>query len=156
MENLRTINEILENNKDIISSRPVGVRAVVELVAGVLALCLCCKLNGVAGSAAIFVGATLVILGLIGVIGRKRRIVYVPTGERIRVYEIYCPMERKREVVAAVKAGNVARIEEIGRCAESSTKVVIYLGEKGGFMAYQFQTYVPHTYVPLEPAEIDF
>lgn len=152
MENLiLTIERDVAQNPQVASRRSIPYIWALLLVAGVAAGAFSRTLTpdrADLSSALLFCGFAAAVVGLIGVVRPRRRLVWLPTGERVFRHSINLDPANRARIEQLIDKGDIDTLQTMRVDRSTSLMLTIYSTRSRSFGELQLFEYVPHQYVP--------
>lgn len=153
MSEIKKIDSIISNCRDIKSRKPAFAAPVLCIISGIVAVTLSftAQFSQNISFAFSFLGFAAIVSSMFMIFGQKRQFVYSPTKERLKEYVYYIDPNDRSAVVSAVKEGNLDLLK-LMESNNTNMRVVVYSTRSRNYILSQMQAYIPYEYIPVDEA----
>jgi len=155
MKDISQANKLLTVDSSITKKRKNLISTILLILAGIFIIVYSCKINCPENlnsilSVIVIVGFIMSISGIIMIVFPSKKLIYKPTGEKIKKQVCYFDSKEENEVMEKLLKGNFADLKIMAANNNSSQlKAEIYFTESAEFSVVQLQKYVPYQYEPI-------
>ncbi|MDY3979972.1 MAG: hypothetical protein SOZ00_08120 [Tidjanibacter sp.] len=150
MKNITNLSELLEIDNNIECRRRSPIVGIVLAVAGaaMLVASYLTKESAQLSTLLFTIGFIVLAAGIIVALGKRYRLSYRPTGEKISCRKmLFDPKERGR-LYSCISKGDLDTLQSFSTSQSSSLMAILYTTPSGSISIVQVQEYVPHQYEP--------
>jgi hypothetical protein len=128
------------------------IRSILILFLGAGALCGTFMLHdpsSATGMALLVAGIALLIYGVVCLLAKSRRLVYLPDGSAIKSYSFYFDLRHLESLRKLIEEKDFARTTAIKSTHSGNIRMDVLLSGCNGFAAAQLFQFIPYNYQPV-------